>query len=436
MSARGDLDALERELRGRTPLGASALLFTIVGVIAAAVLWASFTWIDDVTRASGKVVPAGDVQVVQATEEGLIRRVFVAEGQEVAAGDPLVELDSLVQESQLDREMQRALALQTRIARLGAAIEDRPIAFPPDLERDAPEMAASERALHLGRAVDLAAQLAVLDRQRQQRLQEAEVARIEIGTSERQLSIVAEERTLLEPLVEREIEPRTTLLTLRQREEDLAGRIAGAQATLQGIGAALSEIEDTAAATRSRFRAEALADLADATAELATLRPALPALQSLADRAVLRAPVRGIVNRLHRRTLGGAVRPGEDVVEIVPLDDRLLVEAYLLPQDIAFLQVGQPVRVKLTAYDFTRYGALDGRILKIGASTVRRDERDEAEVFVVTIETSGAMLDANGAQVRILPGMTAEVDILAGKRRVIDYLLQPLERVRAHAFRE
>lgn len=436
MSARGDLDALERELRGRTPLGASALLFTIVGVIAAAVLWASFTWIDDVTRASGKVVPAGDVQVVQATEEGLIRRVFVAEGQEVAAGDPLVELDSLVQESQLKREMQRALALQAQIARLGDAIEDRPIAFPPDLERDAPEVAASERALHLGRAADLAAQLAVLDRQRQQRQQEAEVARIEIDTSERQLSIVAEERTLLEPLVERGIEPRTTLLALRQREEDLAGRIARAKATLQGIGAALSEIEDTAAATRSRFRAEALADLADATAELASLRPALPALQSLADRAVLRAPVRGIVNRLHRRTLGGAVRPGEDVVEIVPLDDRLLVEAYLLPQDIAFLQVGQPVRVKLTAYDFTRYGALDGRILKIGASTVRRDERDEAEVFVVTIETSGAMLDANGAQVRILPGMTAEVDILAGKRRVIDYLLQPLERVRAHAFRE
>lgn len=435
-SARGDLDALEREIRGRTPLGASALLFTIVGVIAAAVLWASFTWIDDVTRAPGKVVPAGDVQVVQATEEGLIRRVFVAEGQEVAAGDPLVELDSLVQESQLDREMQRALALQARIARLSAAIEDRPIAFPPELERDAPEMAASERALHLGRAADLAAQLAVLDRQRQQRLQEAEVARIEIGTSERQLSIVTEERTLLEPLVERGIEPRTTLLALRQREEDLAGRIAGAQATLRGIGAALSEIEDTAAATRSRFRAEALADLADATAELASLRPALPALQSLADRAVLRAPVRGIVNRLHRRTLGGAVRPGEDVVEIVPLDDRLLVEAYLLPQDIAFLQAGQPVRVKLTAYDFTRYGALDGRILRIGANAVRRDERDEAEVFVVTVETSGAILDANAAQVRILPGMTAEVDILAGKRRVIDYLLQPLERVRAHAFRE
>lgn len=436
MKARSDLDALAREMQGRTPLRASVLLFSILGAIVVAVFWASTTSIDDVTRAAGKVVPAGDVQIVQAAEEGLIRQVFVAEGQEVAAGDPLVELDALVQTSQLDRELQRALALEARIARLSAEIEGRDIAFPPGLDRDAPELAASERALHLGRAADLAAQIAVLDRQRLQRLQEEEVARIEIGTAERLLLITDEERALLGPLVERGLEPRTTLLMLRQREEDLAGRIASARARLLGVGAALSEIEDTAVATRSGFRAEALAELADATAELASLRPSLPALQSLADRAVLRAPLRGIVNRLHRRTLGGTVRPGEDMVEIVPIDDRLLVEAYVLPQDIAFLSEGQPVRVKLTAYDFTRYGALDGSIMRIGANAVRRDERDQAEVFVVMVQTTGAILDADGAQVRILPGMTAEVDILAGKRRVIDYLLQPLERVQARAFRE
>lgn len=436
MSARGDLDALAREMQGRTPLGASALLFTIVGVIVAAFFWASVTSIDDVTRAPGKVVPAGDVQVVQASEEGLIRQVFVAEGQEVAAGDPLVELDALVQTSQLDRETQRALALEARIARLSAEIEGRDLTFPQGLDEDAPELAASERALHFGRAANLAAQVAVLDRQRQQRLQEEDVARIEIGTAERSLLIAAEERSLLEPLVARGLEPRTTLLALRQREEDLAGRIAGARAKLLGVGAALSEIDDTVAATRSRFQAEALAELADATAELASLRPALPALQSLADRAVLRAPLRGIVNRLHRRTLGGTVRLGEDLIEIVPIDDRLLVEAYVLPQDIAFLSEGQPVRVKLSAYDFTRYGALDGAITRIGANAVRRDERDQAEVFVVMVQTTGAILDADGAQVRILPGMTAEIDILAGQRRVIDYLLQPLERVRDRAFRE
>ena len=121
------------------------------------------------------------------------------------------------------------------------------------------------------------------------------------------------------------------------------------------------------------------------------------------------------------------------MAEIVPIDDALLVEAYVLPQDIAFLRPDQPVRVKLTAYDFTRYGALEGRILRIGADAVRRSERDEAEVFVIVVRTEGALYDADGAQVRIIPGMTAEIDILAGRRRVIDYLLQPLERVRARA---
>ncbi len=436
MKGNRDLDALAREMRGRTPLRASLLLFVIVGVVVSALLWAGLTEIDDVTRAPGKVVPAADVQRIQATEDGIIRRVFVEEGAVVEAGTPLLELDALVQTSQLDREVQRALALQARIERLSAEIDARPLAFPPALDRDAPELTASERALHAGRAADLAAQIAVLDRQRQQRLQEKDAARIELETAQRSMAITAEERDLLAPLVERGIEPRTTLLSLRQREEDLTGRIAGAQSALARLDSALLEVEDSIAATRSRFRAESLRELADATSELATLRPALPALESLAARAVLRAPVKGVVNRLHRRTLGGAVRAGEDVAEVVPLDDRLLIEAYVAPQDIAFLRAGQPVRVKITAYDFTRYGMLDGEILRIGANAIRRDERDEAEVFVITVRTEGAIVDADGAQVQILPGMTAEVDVLAGKRRVIDYLLQPLERDRAPAFQD
>lgn len=436
MKGNRDLDALAREMRGRTPLRASVLLFVIVAVVASALLWAGLTEIDDVTRAPGKVVPAADVQRIQATEDGVIRSVFVEEGAVVEAGTPLLELDALVQNSQLDREVQRALALQARIERLSAEIDARPLAFSPALDRDAPELTASERALHAGRAADLAAQIAVLDRQRQQRLQEKDAARIELETAQRSMTIAAEERDLLAPLVDRGIEPRTTLLSLRQSEEDLTGRIAGAQSALARLESALLEVEDSITATRSRFRAESLRELADATSELATLRPALPALESLAARAVLRAPVKGVVNRLLRRTLGGAVRAGEDVAEVVPLDDRLLVEAYVAPQNIAFLRVDQPVRVKITAYDFTRYGMLEGRILRIGANAIRRDERDEAEVFVITVQTEGAILDADGGQVQILPGMTAEVDILAGKRRVIDYLLQPLERVRARAFQD
>lgn len=436
MNTNRDLDTLVRELQGRTPLRASALLFTILLIIAAVVLWAWLTEIDEVTRAPGRVVPAGDVQVIQAADAGVIRAILVEEGQVVAAGDPLVELDGIVQASQLNREVQRALALRARIERLSAEIEGREPAFPVDLDDQAPELVTSERALFAGRAAALTAELGVAERRLEQRRQERAEERAALASAERTAAILAEERAIIAPLVERGVEPQTSLLALRRQEEELLANLASRTARIARLGTAIAEIEDSMTATRSEFRAEALRDLTEATAELAALRPALPALETLADRALLRAPVAGVVNRLNRRTVGGTVRAGEDVVEIVPLDDALLIEAYVLPQDIAFLSPDQPVRVKLTAYDFTRYGALEGRIMRIGADAVQRSERDEAEVFVVTIRTSGALLDADGEQVRIIPGMTAEIDILAGRRRVIDYLLQPLERVRDRAFRE
>lgn len=179
--------------------------------------------------------------------------------------------------------------------------------------------------------------------------------------------------------------------------------------------------------------APALTDLAVTTAELAALKPALPALR---DRALVRSPIRGIVNRIHRTTIGGLARSGEELIEIVPLDDALLVEAYVPPDDIAFLYAGQPVKVKITAYDFARYGALDGKITRIGANTLTRSENSDEEVFVVEVQTRQSILDANGVAVEIIPGMIAEVDILAGKKTVLEYLLQPVVKIKDQALRE
>ena len=198
----------------------------------------------------------------------------------------------------------------------------------------------------------------------------------------------------------------------------------------------LDEIEDQIAAERTSYRAEALADLALATRELAALKPALPALQSRTERALLRAPVRGIVNRIHRSTVGGTAQRGEELIEIVPLDDTLMVEAYVRPVDIAFLRPGQPVKVKITAYDFSRYGGLDGEITRIGADAVTRSAQDAEPVFVVGVRTTGAMLDADGVQVEIIPGMVAEVDILSGRKTVMEYLTGPIVRIKDRAFRE
>lgn len=436
MPRRRDLEALAREMHGRSPLRASVLLLVILGFLAAAVAWAAVTELDDVTRADGRIVPSGDIQVIQAAEPGVLEALHVSEGQVVDKGALLMELDGTLLVSQLDQEQQRAFGLMARIARLQAELDNRELDFSDELLEQAPEVVHSETALYHGRRAELDAQIEVLERQRAQRRQELEEGRVDISTARQTLAILAEERAMMEPLVTRGLEPETTLLTLRRTEAEWHGRETRAAAALQRLQSGLEEIDDRIAAERSRVRAAALTDLALATAELAALRPALPALQSRAARAQLRAPLRGIVNRIHRSTIGGTARGGEELIEIVPLDDSLLVEAYVRPADIAFLYPGQPVKVKITAYDFSRYGALDGEIVRIGADAITRSERDDEEVFVVEIRTEGTMLDAAGVQVEIIPGMVAQVDILSGRKTVLDYLIRPVMRVKERALRE
>ena len=437
MKRRGDLDILIDELEGRQPLRETLVLFAIAAAIGAILTWAFVTEVDDVTRAQGRVVPSGDIQRIQSPDEGVIRIVHVAEGDIVDPDDILVEFDALVQNSQLDREVQRALALQAKIERLNAEIGETPLVFSNELESAPEELLRSERALHQGRLRELQGELRVLERKLEQRRRERDEVLSDFNAAQEISALLAEQRAIIAPLVASGIESRLSMIEIERQEREQANRIARAEASLLRLDLAEAEIQETIETTRNRFRREALSELSEATAELASLRPSLPALENLADRATLRSPVRGVVNRLYRRTVGGAVRLGEDIAEIVPLDDELLVEAYIHPRDIAFIGVDQPVRIKLSAYDFTRYGALDGTIMRIGANAIELDQQqDSGEVFVAILRTSGALYDAEGEKVQIIPGMTAEVDILAGKRRVIDYLIQPINRTRARAFQD
>lgn len=433
MAAQPDFDALVRDLRGTAPWQGSLLLLLVIACLAAILTWAALTEIDDVTRADGRVVPVRDVQVVQSAETAVLQALHVREGDVVEAGQLLMELDRTMLSSDFDQGQSRARALQARISRLtawidGAAVPD----FSPDL---APGVVASELALFRADAAALAAEVEVLERQRIQRRQDQSEGRIEAETARAAVALIDDEIAIIAPLVERRVEPETSLLTLRRSRAEAEGRATQAAARLIGLDAALAEIDDRIAALRTRSRADALGELARATGELDELQSRMPALARRATRSDLRAPERGIVNQIHLTTLGGVAAPGEPLVEIVPLDDVLRVEAWLRPSDIAFLRPGQEVRVKITAYDFSRYGALEGAILRIGADAVQRPDRDE-QAFVAEIRTRTNILDADGAAVEIVPGMVAEVDILAGRRSVLDYLTQPVVRVRDRAFRD
>ncbi|WP_170415381.1 HlyD family type I secretion periplasmic adaptor subunit [Ruegeria atlantica] len=436
MSRHPDLATMAKEMRGKSPLGGSLLLLVILACLVSAGLWAYVTELDDVTRVDGRIVPSADVQLIEATEPGVLESLHVAEGLVVEKGTLLMEFDTTQIDSQLSQEQQRAFGLMARAQRLRAEINGTELTFSTSLLEGAPEVVRSETALFQGRETELAAEIAILERQREQRHREYEEGQVDEVTAEETLRILAEEHAIMAPLVENQMEPATTLLSLRRSSAEWEGRKVRAMAVTNRLKTGLEEIDDRIRAAHSRFRSAALTDLAVTTAELAALRPTLPALQDRADRAQVRSPVRGIVNRIHRTTIGGLARSGEELIEIVPMDDRLLVEAYVRPEDIAFLHAGQSVKVKITAYDFARYGALDGEITRIGANTITRPERNDEEVFVIEVQTRHAILDANGVAVEIIPGMIAEVDILSGKKTVLEYLLQPVIKIKDRALRE
>lgn len=435
MAEREDFGRLAREFRGQDPWRASALLLLLVACIAMAGLWANWAEVDDVTRADGRVVPSTQVHLVQAPEAGIVTRLTVAEGDVVAEDGLLAELDGTVAAAQVDELSLRAFALGARIARLDAEVAGVPPVFPDAVLPGTAGLVGSEQALHAARAADLSAEIAVLETQRRQREEDRAAAEADLATAATQITLFEREAAIVAPLVAQRLEPETALLALRRSAAEAEGRRVRAVSALARGGAALAEIDDRIRALRQARLSEALGELARARAELAEVEARLPALSQRLARSELRAPLRAVVNRITVPTRGAVVQAGQTVMELVPVDDTLLVEAYVRPADIAFLRPGLPVRVKLTAYDFARYGGLDGRIVRVGADAVQRSDREEA-AYAIEVRTESAILDAGGAAVEILPGMVAQVDILTGRKTVLDYLIRPVVRVKEEAFRD
>jgi len=426
---------LAREIRGGHSLRSSLLLASIILLIVTAVVWAGNTELESVTRGDGRVVASAETQLIQPSEPGVVAKIQVTEGQIVEAGAPLVTLDDTQIEGELGRAQRRVQALSIKIARLKAEIAGTDFIPDPVLVASTPDLAAAEQDLFKARLNSTGDELAVLEQQATQRGHGIREAQTRVQTAERTLSLVREEVALIRPLVEENVEPRTSLISLLGREAEAVGRRSEAAATLARARGAKLEVEDKITSLRSKVRTSALEDFAAAQGDLAEVRSLIPGLEMRLSRSTLTAPVRGVVNRVLVSTMGSLARAGETVVEIVPIEDELRVEAYLDPADVAFVHTGQDVRVSITAYDSSRYGTIPARILRIGADAVTRPDRDQ-KAFVVEVKTLGVLTDADGAPVEILPGMLAQVDILSGRKTVLDYITAPIVRVKERALRD
>ena len=433
----GDFEHFLRHGRVRRSIAGSLLLGLIIAFFVAAFTWASVTEIDEVTRGQGKVVPSQSLQVVQSLQGGVVEEIRVKRGDRVRKGDVLMVLGGGLFEGEFQEVQLRLFALQAKIQRLQAEVNDLPLRFTTAVEQAAPGVVASETRLFHGRRIGLNSELQVLERQGFQRRQELSEARAALATADAGVRLAQRELALIEPLVKQGLEPETSLLQLRRTMNDLSGEQARQRSAIRRIEAAIEEVDDRKQAQRDAYLVQALTELSDTTARAAELQQGLPARARQMARTTLRAPLDGVVNQVHVTTLGGVASPGEPLVEVVPVGDALLIEAHIRPADIAFLYPGQPVKVKLTAYDFARYGGLEGDLVMIGADAVEVPQGQSTELmYPVQVRTQGYLHDADSQPLEVIPGMVAEVDILSGRRSILEYLMEPVVKVRDRALRD
>lgn len=418
----------------RKPRLATMSFLPICGLCLAAFLfWAEQAPLDEVARGAGRVVPSSQLQVVQNLEGGILSEILVHEGERVARGQVLVRIADTGLASSFREQRARYLGLQATIARLDAEASGAPLRFPPEVTRE-PGLAEREADLFRSRQQSFESALAALRQQVEQRQRELSELENRVSVLDRSAALAGEELRLTEPLFNQGAVSRVEILRLQREVNDLKGNLNSNRLLVGRARAALAETEQRVAEKIASYRADSLGQLAESRVKLKSLEETQTAAEDRVNRTEVRAPLDGVVKRLHMNTVGGVIKPGQDILEIVPIDETLLIEAKVSPTDIAFIRPGQDVVVKLTAYDYAIYGGLPGEIVQVGADSVIDDKGNIT--YQVMIRTHETHLSKYDRPIDIIPGMVAEVDILTGKKTILQYLMRPLMRMRDYGLRE
>ena len=413
----------------------SSIILVSAAFVAVAIGWASLAELDEVTRADGRVIPSSKTQVIQSSEPGVVQDIFVRLGQRVKKGDVLIRLDDTTTASSLGESVARAQALKARIARLKIENAGDPAAgfsCPDGVNAD---VCANEADLLAARRQSFLKSVSVFSERVQQRRRELAETHANIDRLTESLGLAENELALLTPLAKRQLVSQTDYIRAQRDVADLQGQIRTGAESVGRIEASLREAELQAQQLELQFRQEALSEPTEHLAELAVLGQTIVGAEDRVSRTDIRSPVDGIVNNLAINTVGGFVTAGTAVVDIVPVDDKLLVEAQVRPSDIAFIRPGQEATVKVTAYDFSIYGGVAGIVDRVSPDSVLNPQTRET-FYTVLVRTDIAELERDGKKFPILPGMVTQVDILTGKKTILQYLLKPINKAREEALRE
>ena len=418
----------------KTPRGGRIILWVIFIFVISALVWANYTALDEVTVGEGKVIPSSQVQQIQNLEGGILKEINAKVGQVVESGQVLMTIENTEALSSLREQQAESINLKARATRLQAESYGVEPEFDPEIVKDYPQVVNRELDLYKNRRDSLQANQVSFQQQIEQKKQEIVELQAKLDNLKQSYSFSKEELALTRPAFEQGAVSRVELLQLERQVNQLQGDLEATQLAIPRARSALKEAQSKLEEAEAKFRADAQEDLTGVKSKLDQLRESNVSLEDKVSRTQVRSPVKGIVKQIQINTVGGVIKPGMNLLEIVPIEDSLLIEAKVRPENIGFIKPDLSAVVKLSAYDFAIFGGLHGVVENISADTILDEEGNS--FYLVRVRTDKNYLGTKKAPLPIIPGMQATVDIITGKKTLLDYLLKPILKAKQNALRE
>ncbi len=428
------MQSLSSAMLEKTPRTLRIILFFWVVAVTMLLVWASLAEIDEIARGEGEIIPSGENQMIQNLEGGIVEEILVKEGEHVEVGQLLVKIDNQKSKSTFSSNEIKADALEARVVRLRAEASGQKFDVDASMRQRVPQLIANEESLYKTNIQQLNSRINALNEQliqRKQELSEAKTHKVHLKSS---LDLITKEIRMTKPMVAKGVRSKVDFLKLQREGNEIDERYNAAKLSIPRLRSAINEVKSKINESNFLFKSEAKEEMNDAIAELRGLRANSTAFEDQVTRTLVRSPMKGIVQTLFVHTVGGVIKPGADIVEVVPSDQTLLVEVKIKPSDIAFVFYGQKAVVKFSAYDFSIYGGLDGEVVHISADTLT--DQKENTFYTIRIKTRKNYLGDEAKPLKIIPGMTVNVDIITGKKSVMDYILKPILKTKQYSFTE
>lgn len=418
----------------RPRLMSAVMLGAIAGFVVLFFIWAAVSKVEILVRGQGQVVPTSEVQVVQSLEGGILQELLVAEGDRVRKGQPLLKISDVMFSSEKGGAEAQSIGLRAKRARLEAEANGKSFSIPEDIAAAAPQVAANEKALYNSRQQELKNAIAMLEEKITSAAAQISETQAQISRLSSSAGILGQELKITRDMVAQKAVPKLEELRLSRELNDIQGQLRASKEKLPGLEADLNAARQERKDQEDKFRSQALGELNAVETDISRLGESLKSIGDRVSRAELRSPVDGIINKIALKTIGGVIEPAQQLVEIVPIDEKLKIVARVIPSDIAFLHLGQDVNVKISAYDAQRYGHLKGRLSRIGANSVT--DREGHVFFEIEVTTEKNYMGTSDNPLPITPGMVATAEVVTGKRTILEYLAKPILRAKDKALTE